>query len=72
MRQQLIYKGYSVTQSILTREWYADPATAITTEYRLKATTAIELRVLIDAVVDEQRLNPWQLPSVGQEVAKAA
>jgi hypothetical protein len=66
MRQQVNYKGYIVTQSILDRAWYADPILALTTERRLKAATAQELKALIDDATAAQRLDPWELPAVGQ------
>jgi hypothetical protein len=66
MRQQTTYRGYTVTQSILDRTWYADPILALTTERRLKAATAQELKALIDSATETERLDPWELPSFGR------
>jgi hypothetical protein len=69
--RQLTYKGYDVTQSILTHEWYADPICAITTCDRLRAPNAVAMKALIDEATAKDRPNPWELPFVG-EVARTA
>ena len=50
-----IYNGYEVSRSILTREWYAYPATDMTTCRGLSAKTPDELKRKIDQAVKEMR-----------------
>jgi hypothetical protein len=66
MRQQTTYRGYTVTQSMIDRAWYADPILSLTTERRLKAATAQEIKALIDQATADHQLDPWELPAVGQ------
>jgi hypothetical protein len=74
MRKQLVYLGYAVNQSLITRQWYADPIDALTTEERLTAYDAATIKALIEqATAIDQRPNPWELPRCGyQEVLQAA
>ncbi|MBE9033021.1 hypothetical protein IQ266_25115 [filamentous cyanobacterium LEGE 11480] len=59
----ITYRGYDVTRNVLTGEWFADPVTANTTEYRLRAPNRQQMKMAIDAAVSANR-NPWELPEV--------
>jgi hypothetical protein len=73
MRKQLVYLGYAVNQSLITRQWYADPVDAVTTEERLTSYDAATIKALIEQAAMPQRPNPWELPRCGyQEVLQAA
>jgi hypothetical protein len=65
------YRGFEVRE---TRAgiWQAITATALHWEDGLQAPDRFALKTAIDAYRDNQRSNPWELPSVVQEVAIAA
>ena len=56
------YQGYEVYRNSLTKRFYAIPIGADDMTRKLTADTATELRAAIDAMVSNQRPNPWELP----------
>lgn len=59
MRQtNWIYRGYEVCFSILSKSWYADPMTAFTSEYRVRATSREGIIAEIDAAIGAESYQP--------------
>ncbi len=67
----MIYRGFDIRE---TRNgiWQAITPTALHWEDGLSAPDRFALKAQIDNYRDNQRANPWGLPSVAQEVAIAA
>jgi hypothetical protein len=67
----MTYRSFEVRQ---TRNgiWQAITPTALTWEDGLSAPDRFALKAAIDDYRDNQRANPWDLPSVAQAVAIAA
>jgi hypothetical protein len=67
----MTYRGFEVRQ---TRNgiWQAITPTALHWEDGLSAPDRFALKTAIDNYRDNQRANPWDLPSVAQTVAIAA
>jgi hypothetical protein len=58
------YRGYTCYRSLLQRgHFYAYPICDLTTENKITASSADELRRKIDQAIGDN-LNPWELPSV--------
>jgi hypothetical protein len=65
-----IYKGYEVYRNRLTKQFYAYPANALTTDGKLTASTPDALKAAIDEASTEQQMDPWELPfATSQSVA---
>jgi hypothetical protein len=65
------YRGFEVRENTKRGIWQAITPTALHWEDGLSAPDRFALKTAIDAHRDNQRSNPWNLPSV-QEVAIAA
>jgi hypothetical protein len=65
------YAGYDIYRNILTKTWYAIPTGDITTEHKITAATAAELKTKIDAVAAFQP-DPWELPSQPHQLQQVA
>lgn len=66
------YRGYTCHRSLLNKgHFYAYPSCDATTERRITASSADELRRNIDRVIGDN-LNPWELPYASQQVPQAA
>jgi hypothetical protein len=65
------YRGFDIRE---TRSgiWQAITPTALHWEDGLSASNRFALKAAIDDYRDNQRANPWELPSVVQEVLIAA
>jgi hypothetical protein len=62
-----LYKGYECYRNRLTKQFYAYPANDMTTCRKLTASTPAALKQAIDEATATQRLNPWELPSTGED-----
>jgi hypothetical protein len=67
----MTYRGFEVRQT-RTGVWQAITPTALHWEDGLQAPCQFTLKNQIDAYCDQQRSNPWSLPSVEREVPIAA
>jgi hypothetical protein len=65
------YRGFEVRENTKRGIWQAITPTALHWEDGLSAPDRFALKSAIDNYLDNQRPNPWELPSV-QEVAIAA
>jgi hypothetical protein len=60
------YRGYDCYRNLLKRgHFYAYPTCDITTDRKIEATSADELRRKIDQAIGGN-LNPWELPYTSQ------
>ncbi|NJR31275.1 DUF11 domain-containing protein [bacterium] len=62
------YRGYEVSRSLNGQYWFAIPDRDLTTEHKITAATAIDLRAAIDAAVD----GVWDTLSPGDVVTFTA
>jgi hypothetical protein len=67
----MTYRGFEIRQT-RTGVWQAITPTALHWEDGLSAPDRFALKSQIDAYRDQQRSNPWELPSVEREVSIAA
>lgn len=59
MRQtNWIYNGYEVCFSLLSKTFYADPLTAMTSEHRIRGNSKEEIVAKINQVVGKQSYQP--------------
>jgi hypothetical protein len=66
------YRGFEVRENRTTGQWQAITPTALHWEDGLQAPDRFGLKAAIDNYRDNQRANPWELPSVAQQVPIAA
>jgi hypothetical protein len=65
------YRGFEVRENRKTGQWQAITPTALHWEDGLTAPDRFALKATIDNYRDEQRANPWDLPSVQPQVIAA-
>ncbi len=66
------YRGFEVRENTKRGIWQAITPNALHWEDGLSAPDRFALKAAIDHYRDNQRSNPWSLPSVAQEVEIAA
>jgi hypothetical protein len=68
----MTYRGFEVRENRATGQWQAITPTAFHWEDGLSAPDRFALKAAIDDYRNNERANPWELPSVAQAVTIAA
>jgi hypothetical protein len=65
------YRGFEVRENRRTGQWQAITPTALHWEDGLSAPCRFTLKSQIDIYREQQRANPWELPTSQTQVAAA-